>query len=453
MHLPDRKLAFSLVFMTLLLGAAAVYMLSSQTFFSNDLGLRFLQVRTLAEGGWQTFAVPYPARFLDPELAHVPYYYAYLLLDRQFFLKVSPYLPLLTSFLYDRFGPAALPTLPVLGGVATVLANYRLGKLTRVRHPYLLLWLTILATPVLFYSLTLWDHTLGTAGAVIAVAAVAHGLQSGRRSSFFWGGLAVALGAVQRVEIHILALALMASLLLLNWRNWMQWGAFVVGGIAGSVPIWALQMLWFGHPLAPVSAAHLLGFGVPDTYPVQPYAHVTLTRPIKISRLLLYVEAADPLIFVAALAVLVGAFLLVFVLRVPRWRKRGLAIALLVTVLAGYAIFAAIAWQRELPGLITTFPPLASTLPLRLPHGRPLSGAHDPPVAGLRRQPMGSAVPASRLPAPALSGFLHLYTLADDGRRILRADGPHPSSGADRSQRPASATKCAALVPTTRRTD
>ena len=362
MQMRDRKLAVSLSLLVLLLGATAVYLLSSLTFFSNDIGLRFLQIRTLIESGWQTFAVPYPARFLDPELAHIPYYYAYLLLDGQLYLNISPYLPLITSFLFKHFGPTALPTLPVLAGVTTALATYKLGKFTRVRYPHLLLWFTVLATPILFYSLTLWDHTLGTVGAVVATAAVSYGLHAGRRRWYFWGGLAVALGAAQRVEIHVFALALMASLLLVSWRNWMQWGAFVLGGMAGTAVIWALQTVWFGHPLGVVFASHVFGYGVPAAYPVEPYSSVTITRPIEISRLLLYIEAADPVIFVAAMAVLTGAFLLVLTLRVSQWRKRGFAKGLLVIVLGGYAVFAAVAWQRELPGLITTFPPLALSL-------------------------------------------------------------------------------------------
>ena len=362
MHCRDHKLTLSLILIALLLGATAVHLLSSLTFFSNDIGLRFLQIRALVENGWQTFAIPYPARFLDPEVAHVPYYYAYLLLDDQLYLNISPYLPLLTSFLYHLLGPAALPTLPVLAGVATALATYKLGNLTRVRHPALLLWLTVLATPILFYSLTLWDHTLGTACATVATFTVAHGLHTGRRSSFFWGGLAVALGTAQRVEILVFALALLAGLLLVSGHKWKQWGAFVLGGVVGTAPLWAAQTIWFGHPLGVVFASHVFGYGVPAAYPVEAYANVTLTRPIKISRLLLYVEAADPIIFIAALASLTGAFLIVFMLRMHHWRRRGLVLGLLIGVLAGYTVFAAVAWQRELPGLITTFPPLALSL-------------------------------------------------------------------------------------------
>ena len=362
MQLDERKLSVSLILMVLLLGTAAIYLRSSLTFFASDTGLRFLQIRALIENGWQSFAIPYSARFLDPHLDHVPYYFAYLLLDQQLFLKISPYLPLVTSFLYAFFGPAALPTIPVLGGVTTAFATYKLGKLAHVRHPYLLLWLTILATPVLFYSLTLWDHTLGTACALIAAFAVARGLQNKRWMSFFLGGLVVAIGAGQRVEIHAFALALLVSLLLLNWRIWAHWGAFVLGGIAGTIPVWLTQYLWIGHPLGAVLAPRVVDYGVPGGYPVTFYNDITVTRPFAFIRLLLYLEAANLLLFVAALLVLIGTFLLVLMLRVPHWRKRKLAMVLVLVILAGYTLYAAGAWDGPLPGLISTFPPLAFSL-------------------------------------------------------------------------------------------
>lgn len=110
------KTATHLTLLFALVYALALSATSSLTFFSNDTGLRFLQIQDLIANQWRSFAIAYPARFLDPELAHPPFYYAYSLLDGEFYLQISSFLPLLTSYLYVALGKWGLPLLPVLGG-------------------------------------------------------------------------------------------------------------------------------------------------------------------------------------------------------------------------------------------------------------------------------------------------------------------------------------------------
>ncbi|MEZ4646180.1 MAG: hypothetical protein R3E31_26245 [Chloroflexota bacterium] len=127
-------------------------------------------------------------------------------------------------------------------------------------------------------------------------------------------------------------------------------------GVLGTLPVWWLQYRWVGHPLGMAFAPHFFGYGRPEAYPVQSYSDVTITQAIKISRLLLYIEARDAVTFLAALFVIIGAFLLIMALRVPRWRQRrwlwsGLALSVL-----GYGLFLWQAWDHLLPGVLTTFP-------------------------------------------------------------------------------------------------
>ena len=67
------------LFITIILLVLAWFSIEPLVFFSNDVGLRYLQMRELIEHNWQTFAVDYPARLYDPELMHSPFYYAYSL--------------------------------------------------------------------------------------------------------------------------------------------------------------------------------------------------------------------------------------------------------------------------------------------------------------------------------------------------------------------------------------
>lgn len=359
-RIPAKLQALSLIWhilaLTALLLTLGWVLLSSLTFFSNDTGLRFLQVRSLIAQQWQTFAVPYPARFLDPDLVHTPYYYAYSLLDNDIYLNITPFLPLFTSFLYGIVGKWALPIIPVLGGVATAVATYRLGVLAQIRYPKLLLWMTVLATPLLFYSLELWDHSLATACAMWSIYGLAQGTITRRWQPILWGGIAAGIGLGQRPEMYVYALASAVGFVLVTWPRWRDWVVYGIGGLIGALPVWVSQYVWVGHPLGMVVAPPLFGYGRPSAYPVQSYSGVTITPAIKIGRLLLYIESRDPWTFLAALLVLSGAFLLIFALRLPRLRKPQIVISSMVLSLVGYSLFLIQARDHLLPGLLTTLP-------------------------------------------------------------------------------------------------
>jgi membrane protein YdbS with pleckstrin-like domain len=347
---------FSFILMAAILFSLSWLAQSSLTFFSNDTGLRFLQIRELIDHHWQTFAVDYPARSLDPDLAYPPFYYAYSLLNGEFYLQIAPFLPLLTSFAYAVIGRWGLPLLPVLGGVLTAVATYKLGILAQAKYPRLLFWSTVFTTPVLFYSLELWDHTLATACALWAVYGLAHGVLSGRWQSIVWGGVAAGLGLGQRPEMYVFAIALAVGLLLTPWRRWRYWAAYIGGGILGTLPIWWLQFRWVGHPLGMAFAPHFFGYGKPKAYPVEAYSGVTITPAIKTGRLLLYIESHDPITFSAALLILIGAFVMIFALRIPRWRQRRWLWSGLALSGVGYSLFMWQSWSNLLPGVLTTFP-------------------------------------------------------------------------------------------------
>ena len=72
-----------------LLFPVAWYSLSEPLFFISDTGLRFLQIRELIAHDWRTFTTEYPGRIFDPELQHVPYYYAFRVIDREIYLSIN----------------------------------------------------------------------------------------------------------------------------------------------------------------------------------------------------------------------------------------------------------------------------------------------------------------------------------------------------------------------------
>jgi hypothetical protein len=265
----------SILVITAFLLLAAWRITASRTFFTVDTGLRFIQVQEIIRQGWTTIAVDYPGRIYDPNLQHTPFYYAYAVVGDEIFLKITPFLPFLAAILYAQTGPIGLLLLPIAGGVLIAAGLYKLGELFGLRHRLLLLWAAILATPVIFYSLTFWDHTIATAlllwGTCFWVRGLLRQDEQFKPRDWLAGGICFGLALGQRPEAYLYVTAVGLALLLLAWRQWrtIAWGA--AGGFSGALPVWVSQYLWFGHPLGPVMAPVLTDYGRVASYAAHAY--------------------------------------------------------------------------------------------------------------------------------------------------------------------------------------
>jgi 4-amino-4-deoxy-L-arabinose transferase-like glycosyltransferase len=322
--------------------------------YGSDTGLRFIQIRELIANGWQTLAVGYPGRLFDPELNHVPYYFAYSLVGDEIFLEITPFMPWLASWGYATLGVAGMMLVPALGGVLTAVAIYRLAQLSELPHPHLILWLTVFGTPLFFYSIELWDHTLAAAAAAWALYWLVKGVYQAQKRWLLLAGMALGLGLGQRPQMYMFALCLGGGFLLVNGRQWRLLLVVVGGGLVTAVPIWVWQYHMVGHPLGMALATNLLGYGAP---PVPTASGADLPWSVKTGRKLFVVEARDPHTFLASILVVIGLILFLLVVRLKRWQRPILWWWAVGMFLLGYILyFVRVFMVDGLNGALAVFP-------------------------------------------------------------------------------------------------
>ncbi|MBX3056482.1 MAG: glycosyltransferase family 39 protein [Anaerolineae bacterium] len=356
----------------LLLGLGG-YLATTRTFLLSDVGLRFWQVRALLDNGGQSLAVTYPGQVYDPNLQHIPFYFAYALVDGQIFLNITPFVPLAAAGFYMLLGEVGLVIVPVLGTVLTAVAVYLLLRLTNVSGAVGWFWVTAVGTPLFFYALELWDHTPAVACAAWAVYGVSRAVVRERWQPAFWGGVALGVGLGQRPEMYVFALALGLAALVMLWPRRTTAVVLALGALAGAAPLWLWQYQWVGHPLGMALATNLLGYGVPDNYAFEP-ENVLYNPAITLGRLLIAIQARSIPTFLAGLLVLVGIVVLILALRQDKWRTSRLLLFGLALCLAGYGMYVWVALRpAALHGLITTLPIIAFSLayvPAEVDNGR-----------------------------------------------------------------------------------
>ena len=351
------KLHFFLLALILL--TVAYLAITPLTFYTSDTGLRLVQINALIEQESFSLAIPYPTD-IDPNFEHVPYYYAYALLNGDLFLNISPFFPIISAWFYELLGAIGLIILPVAGALLTAFAVFKLARLCDLPHAAWLAWLTVFATPLVMYALQLWDHSLGTGLGVWGIYWLASGLLQERRAELIGGGVMLAFSFGQRPEMYTFVIAAGLAFVIVSWPRWQTAVSVIIGGMLGAIPVWGLQTVWVGHPLGMAFAPHLLGYGVPD-YPISSSLGTPLTPALRIGRFLLHIERGDPFTFLAALLLLISLVLVIFSLPLPIYLRPALLWAAGVMGVVATRIWAGLGFELNVLGLLSTFPliPLA----------------------------------------------------------------------------------------------
>jgi hypothetical protein len=117
-----------------------------------------------------------------------------------------------------------------------------------------------LGTPLLFYGLTFWEHSLSVLLALAATLLLLRAARSaGRRSAglALAAGVSLGLSTVLREEGYVLFAAFLAACL---WafgpRRYRLPLAFAAGGLAVLAPLWGFQLYLYGSPFGIHAAAY-----------------------------------------------------------------------------------------------------------------------------------------------------------------------------------------------------
>ena len=218
---------------------AAVWLrMPARTFYSPDEGAKYLQMRGLEGNPFRPCRLFYPGIAQDPEM----FYYPARVQMEMGIAKIYPgadaegrvqsnwlpWFPLATKPFFAWLGPRGLYFIPLLAGL---FALWLTGAVASVLDPgarRMALTAFALASPILFYCVTFWEHTLALVlqlGALFCVRPRS-AMENERRPAFairMMVTAAMLLGAIAlRREAMFFAAALATALLLQDWRAGMH---------------------------------------------------------------------------------------------------------------------------------------------------------------------------------------------------------------------------------------
>ncbi len=323
----------------------AFFVLPQDAFFSSDEGLKFIQLQNFLRNGHSGLTVEYPGRGLDPDLSYVPINNPPTLIrDGQLYAVYPVVFPLLATPLYRALSYAGLYVIPVVTGLLTLVITCWLARLTGGSGTSSTIVLG-LCSPLVFYSLVFWDHTLGTMLSTLAILLVVKNLENARKPWLIAGGMLLGLAIWVRSEMYVMGLVMPVALFFFSRRRFVNTLSLCLGMLVTLVPLWVFQFLVYGNFIGP----HVGHFAwLAEELPM------TTDRVAIIYHTLLEGNSSPALSFLYIMAFVSSAMLF----RSSRLRKRNLLIIVNFGILAIITIpnILEAAAGRPLGGLITTAP-------------------------------------------------------------------------------------------------
>ena len=150
--------------------------------------------------------------------------------------------------------------MPIVAGAASVLLAGLVAERIREGTGWIASLVTASATPVLVYSVLLWEHTAALALALLALWMVVGFARHGRDWRVVVAAAMAGLASAGfRADVVLFAVALFSATFLVTpgWGRWRVALLAVLGFVLGSAPAWAMNLVINGS-LAPSNAARNL---------------------------------------------------------------------------------------------------------------------------------------------------------------------------------------------------
>jgi len=331
--------------------ALVAVVLNPRTFFSSDPGVKYLQAEALLSSGWRQLSVPDPAASVDPEGRFSPF------VVNQFGRRDSgtpwygAYSEIFTipvSLALAWLGLRGLYLVPLLAGVGTMILTYRLSARSAPQLAWLAPLLVGACSPMLFYSVDLWEHTLATLFATAAIWFIVSAGEGNAVRRFALAGLASGLAIAVREELYAVIPAGLVALAWLHPARRLR--AALAAAAAALLVLVPFVFLKFGQVSRPANRAiiHVFGYGE-DTLSLGGQVPAPMRAALGL------IVPPAPVWFAALLLIIAGRLLL---MRLSA-RGRSVVAGSLATAVAAWATIAMLrAWAWIPPAsLLNAFPP------------------------------------------------------------------------------------------------
>ncbi len=323
-----------------------------------DNANKLLQVQAISTSNYSDYSIPWPGTTVDPDFEFNP-------IPRRLFSEVhngklfsiySPVFATMSSFPFRLLGYWGLYILPAVSSLLMLVGLARIanvmGLQPTVRHTMVLL--AGLCTPLWFYSVVFWEHTVAICLFIWGIASYLQFFKTRSNKCLILGSALMAFSIYFRDELYLLCAVIVGvTFFLVPANRWKTALIAIFSMIIGLLPLWLFQWTTIGHPFGfHVRALLFTATGIAEHLSARPTVFYNLF------------VASNPHVWISL--TLTTPFLITFLLN-PKFSRRAFILAVplysvvalvsALVALKGYlAPGSPISWMLQSNSLFTTAP-------------------------------------------------------------------------------------------------
>ncbi len=231
------------------------------SFWVTDNENKYLQMESILKQNYTDYSILWLGQDTDPDFVYQPMPGLFSKVrDGKLYSIFSPVFATISTLPYRVFGHAGLFLIPLIAALAALMGVSRVaGGVGPAWTVPVAVFLAGASSPVWFYAVTFWEHTLALAFAVWSTRFMLRFVRLARRPDLI---RSMALGAAAiylRDEMYVFVAALMITVVWHNSRAWFS-NLAVMGATVGAtlVPLWVFQNWAIGEPFGFHVGEHVL---------------------------------------------------------------------------------------------------------------------------------------------------------------------------------------------------
>jgi hypothetical protein len=227
-----------------------IFLITANGFWTLDNGLKYLAIRHQVTQPFHSITLPLPHPEIDPWNEAAPLIPPFVHhQDGKLIPVFAPLFIVFCALVWRFLGQWILPWIPWVATLCLFFICWRVffAKLKDNAIPAVLL--LALASPITFYSFTLWEHTQSILCVTAGIALTFHSSDSKSLWRWFFAGLLLGVGGMLRLEGWLVAISW--AIVVFSNSNRVLWTTMIMGLIVAAF-LWMGTNLWWTGSLLPL---------------------------------------------------------------------------------------------------------------------------------------------------------------------------------------------------------
>lgn len=239
---------------------ATLLVMPPDGFWVTDDANKFIQLQTILRSSDIDFSIPVPGRAVDPAFEFSPMWVPFSrVVDGKLYSVFSPFFSLVSLPFFKVFGYWGLYILPLVSGILLAAGMGVLARSLALSRPAQAgtVLVTGLCTPVWFYSVLFWEHTVAANLCVWSVVFLLRHMEDRSATTLAAGAVLQALGIYFRDELYLFAgVAVLALAWKLKGQRVRTVAIYAMALCVAMLPFWIFQWKTIGAPFGHHLAVH-----------------------------------------------------------------------------------------------------------------------------------------------------------------------------------------------------